>query len=347
MNALRYDDCGVSIDAGNELVSRIKQIAKDTHDSNVLGGLGGFGALYELPIGQYRNPVLVSASDGVGTKLKLAVQMGCFDGTGIDLVAMCVNDIVTCGAKPIYFLDYFATGALDVEQAERVITGIARGCTLAGCSLIGGETAEMPGMYTRSEYDLAGFSVGIAEKENLIAPTRVQVGDCLLGLGSSGPHANGFSLIRKILEISQADLAAPLADSGSSESLGDLLLTPTRIYVKPLLRLLTEVRVSAICHITGGGLIENPPRVLPHGTVAEICRSNWLLPPIFTWLQRHGNLDPMEMLRTFNCGIGMLIAVRAADLKRTIELLEEEGETVFPLGQVAASTGPPRVVILD
>ncbi len=358
---LRYRDSGVSIDAGNALTERIKAIAGRTHGAGVLGGVGGFGALYELPVARFAKPVLVSAADGVGTKLKLASLLGRDDTVGIDLVAMCVNDLIACGAEPLYFLDYFATGALDVARAEAVIGGIARGCALAGCALAGGETAEMPGMYAPGDYDLAGFAVGIADKERLLDPARVRVGDVILGLGASGPHANGFSLIRKIVDISGADLSRPLPGSGSDSdsdsgpdsgstataSLGEILLEPTRIYVKPLLRLLAEVEVSGIAHITGGGLLDNPPRVLPPGVVAEIHRANWPLPPVFRWLRDNGNLEAREMLRTFNCGIGMVVVLPARDSQRAVGILEQAGEIVFDLGRIALGEGPPKVAVLD
>ena len=341
--SLRYSDSGVSIDAGNQLAERIKRVAARTHGAGVLGGLGGFGALYELPLDRFRNPVLVSATDGVGTKLKLASMMARDDTVGIDLVAMCVNDIIACAAEPLYFLDYFATGELEVGRAETVINGIARGCVLAGCALSGGETAEMPGMYAPGEYDLAGFAVGVVDKDNLLDPARVKAGDMVLGLASSGPHANGFSLIRKVLEISGDDLSRPFAGT----TLGETLLEPTRIYVKPLLRLLASVEVAAIAHITGGGLLDNPPRVLPDGVVAEIHRSSWTMPAIFEWLRENGNIDEVEMLRTFNCGIGLLLVVAEQDSRQAVTILEEAGETVFPLGQIAADSGRPRVVVRD
>ncbi len=344
--ALRYSDSGVSIDAGNDLAARIAPIARRTHGAGVLGGLGGFGALYALPVERFRNPVLVSATDGVGTKLKLAAMMERHDTVGIDLVAMCVNDIIVYGAEPLYFLDYFATGALQVEHAETVIGGIARGCELAGCALSGGETAEMPGMYAPGDYDLAGFAVGAVERDNLLDSSRVKVGDVVLGLASSGPHANGFSLIRKILDLGGDDLSRPFADS----TLGETLLRPTRIYVKSLLRLLATVEVSAIAHITGGGLLENPPRVLPKGMVAEIHRSCWPVPEVFAWLQESGNIDAREMLRTFNCGIGMVVVVPEAQAGQATGILEEAGETVFSLGQIRPAADAhqlPRVVVLE
>ncbi len=343
---MKYRDSGVSIDAGNAFAKRIKPIAARTHGAHVLGGLGGFGALYELPIERYPKPVLVSATDGVGTKLKLAMRLARHDSIGIDLVAMCVNDIIVSGAEPLYFLDYFATSALNPARAEAVISGIARGCTLAGCALVGGETAEMPGMYAAGEYDLAGFAVGVVDKDKMLDSARVRAGDVILGVASSGAHSNGFSLIRKILERSGDDLLQPFADS----TLGETLLKPTRIYVKSLLRLLSEVQVSAIAHITGGGLLDNPPRVLPPGVVAEIHQSSWETPMIFNWLQEHGNLAEQEMLRTFNCGIGMVVVVGCADATRATTMLEGAGETVFEIGQIRAAANaaqPPQVVVLD
>lgn len=343
---MKYRDSGVSIDAGNAFAKRIKPIAERTHGAHVLGGLGGFGALYELPIERYPKPVLVSATDGVGTKLKLAMRLARHDSIGIDLVAMCVNDIIVSGAEPLYFLDYFATSALNPARAEAVISGIARGCTLAGCALVGGETAEMPGMYAAGEYDLAGFAVGVVDKDKMLDSARVRAGDVILGVASSGAHSNGFSLIRKILERSGDDLSQPFADS----TLGETLLKPTRIYVKSLLRLLSEVQVSAIAHITGGGLLDNPPRVLPPGVVAEIHKSSWETPMIFNWLQEHGNLAEQEMLRTFNCGIGMVVVVGCADATRATTMLEGAGETVFEIGQIRAAANaaqPPQVVVLD
>ena len=333
---LRYVDGGVDISAGDALVSKISRLAVGSRDDCVLGGVGGFAALYELPISRYKKPVLVSATDGVGTKLKLASALAKHDSVGVDLVAMCVNDIVVCGAKPLFFLDYFATGALDVGQAEAVIGGIARGCEVAGCALVGGESAEMPGMYSRGDYDLAGFAVGVADKDSLITPARVGVGDVVLGLASSGVHSNGFSLVRKIIARENADLAAHLGGDFGDASLGEILLTPTRIYVRALLRLFAEVSVSAVAHITGGGLPENPPRVLPPGVVAEIHRDRWTMPAIFDWLQRAGDVEDAEMLRTFNCGIGMVVVVREADTTRATEILRDAGETVFSLGEIRA-----------
>ncbi len=332
---LSYRQAGVDINAGNTLVERIKPLVKRTFRPGVLTGLGGFGALFELPVEKYRQPVLVSGTDGVGTKLKLAMMLERHDTIGIDLVAMCVNDIVVAGADPLFFLDYYATGKLSVDQATQVISGIAKGCELAGCALTGGETAEMPGMYQGEEYDLAGFAVGIVEKSAILQGDRVQPGDVLLGLASSGPHSNGYSLIRKVIEVSNADLSAEL----DGRPLGDALLAPTRIYVKPLLHLLQEVEVHALAHITGGGLTENLPRVLPRGTSAHIDTGSWPQPAVFRWLQEQGNIDPMEMLRTFNSGIGMVVCVPAGEADRAASLLEREGETVYRIGEIRQSDG--------
>ena len=329
--ALSYAQAGVDIDAGNTLVERIKPIVKNTFRPGVMAGLGGFGALFELPLDRYREPVLVSGTDGVGTKLKLAMQLQRHDTIGIDLVAMCVNDIVVAGAEPLFFLDYYATGKLDIDTATDVVRGIARGCELAGCALTGGETAEMPGMYSDGDYDLAGFSVGIVEKSRILQPDRVRVGDVLLGLASSGPHSNGYSLIRKVLEVSKA----PLDQQVDGVSLGDALLAPTRIYVKSLLALLAETEVHALAHITGGGLTENLPRVLPTNSCAQIDRSSWTLPATFEWLQRNGNITDTEMLRTFNCGIGMVVCVPAEGADQASTILEEAGETVYRIGEIA------------
>lgn len=335
---LSYAQAGVDIDAGNALVERIKPVVKRTFRPGVLAGLGGFGALFELPTGRYREPVLVSGTDGVGTKLKLAMQLGRHDSIGIDLVAMCVNDIVVAGAEPLFFLDYYATGHLDVDTASAVIGGIARGCEIAGCALTGGETAEMPGMYAGGDYDLAGFAVGIVEKSRILDPAAVQVGDVLLGLASSGPHSNGYSLVRKVLEVSGATLDRPLAGvTATDTTLGEALLAPTRIYVKPLLALLAEVEVHALAHITGGGLTENLPRVLPTRSCAIIERDAWQLPPLFGWLQQAGNISQAEMLRTFNCGIGMVVCVPADAAERATQLLQARGETVFRIGRIEAA----------
>jgi phosphoribosylformylglycinamidine cyclo-ligase len=337
---LDYRSAGVDIDAGEALVERIKPAVRRTHRPGVLGGLGGFGGLFELPLARFRHPVLVSGTDGVGTKLKLARMTGRHDGIGIDLVAMCVNDIVVIGAEPLFFLDYYATGRLDVDAATTIIEGIARGCEQAGCALIGGETAEMPGLYQKGDYDLAGFCVGIVEKERIIDGHNVRPGDHLLGLASSGPHSNGYSLIRKVLEISGQPLSTPFADT----TLGEILLRPTRIYVKPLLTLLEQVEVRAMAHITGGGLTENLPRVLPAGCLARIDPRSWPRPAIFDWLQKQGNIADAEMWRTFNCGIGIVICVAAEDTERALEQLRASGETAWPIGLVQATDGDPRVV---
>jgi phosphoribosylformylglycinamidine cyclo-ligase len=301
--------------------------------------LGGFGALFELPLDRYRQPILVSGTDGVGTKLKLALELNRHETIGIDLVAMCVNDVLVVGAEPLFFLDYYATGKLDVEVAATVIKGIADGCALAGAALVGGETAEMPGMYQSGDYDLAGFCVGVVEKSRLIDASKVQVGDSLIGLASSGPHSNGYSLIRKILAVSQTDLAQPCAGS----TLGDALLAPTRIYVKPILQLLAQLDVHAIAHITGGGLIENPPRVLPAHTKAVINTASWQRPAIFQWLQQQGGVADMEMWRTFNCGVGLIICVAAEQAEAALRLLREAGETAWRLGYIASHSGEPCV----
>lgn len=330
--SLSYRDAGVDIDAGNTLVERIKPIVKQTFRPGVLTGLGGFGALFELPLDRFKEPVLVSGTDGVGTKLKLALELERHDTIGIDLVAMCVNDIVVAGAEPLFFLDYYATGHLDIDVAADVIKGIAKGCELAGAALTGGETAEMPGMYDQGDYDLAGFSVGIAEKSRLIQPDRVEAGDVLIGLAASGPHSNGYSLIRKILQVSGADLSQPIGDT----TLGDALLKPTRIYVKSLLELMQKVEIHALAHITGGGLPENLPRVLPEGCKAVIDSDSWQLPEVFAWLQSQGGVANSELLRTFNCGVGMVVCVSQQDADLTIDTLNGLGETAWRLGQIEA-----------
>lgn len=327
---LSYKDAGVDIDAGNQLVERIKRVAKRTRRPEVMAGLGGFGALFELPKG-YSEPVLVSGTDGVGTKLKLAMDSQKHDTIGIDLVAMCVNDLIVGGAEPLFFLDYYATGKLSVDIAAQVVEGIGKGCELSGCSLVGGETAEMPGMYDGEEYDLAGFCVGIVEKSKILDGSKVSAGDKLLALASSGPHSNGYSLIRKIIEISQADLHQSIGD----KPLIDALMEPTRIYVKPLLELFKQVDVHALAHITGGGLTENIPRVLPDHCKAVIDCARWELPPVFAWLQAQGNVLPQEMMRTFNCGIGMVVCVKAEDEARAVECLKALGEQVFSMGEIA------------
>ncbi len=330
---LSYKDAGVDINAGNALVDKIQGLSKKTRRPEVLGGLGGFGALCELPKG-YNEPVLVSGTDGVGTKLRLAMQLQQHSTIGIDLVAMCVNDLVVAGAEPLFFLDYYATGKLNVEIARDVIAGIAEGCSQAGCALVGGETAEMPGMYQGEDYDLAGFCVGVVEKSNIIDGSRVSAGDSLIGLASTGPHSNGFSLIRKVIGVSHADLSMDV----NGISLSDALLAPTRIYVKSILALLKSVDVKALSHITGGGLIENIPRVLPQGSQANIDLTTWQQPAIFDWLQAEGNIENTEMLRTFNCGVGMVICVAASDADQAIQLLNREGETAWQIGDITEQT---------
>jgi len=339
--SLTYRDAGVDIDAGNELVNRIKDTAARTRRPEVLGGLGGFGAMVAIPEG-YKEPVLVSGTDGVGTKLRLAMQLNRHDSIGIDLVAMCVNDLVVGGAEPLFFLDYYATGKLDVDVAAQVVAGIGEGCQQAGCALVGGETAEMPGMYEGEDYDLAGFCVGVAERSQIIDGSRVQAGDALLALGSSGPHSNGYSLIRKILEVSGADLNQPLGDT----SLADALMAPTRIYVRNLLALIRQLDVRALAHITGGGLPENIPRVLPQGTVAAIDTASWELPPVFRWLQQAGGVASEEMYRTFNCGIGMIVCVPADQKQAALDSLRQMGESVWEVGVIEAAdnAGAPAQV---
>ncbi len=343
--SLSYRDAGVDIDAGDALVERIKPLAAATARPGVLTGLGGFGALFELPWDRYRQPVLVSGTDGVGTKLRLAIDLGRHDGVGIDLVAMCANDILVAGAEPLFFLDYYASGRLDLEVATSVIAGIAEGCKRAGCALTGGETAEMPGMYAPGDYDLAGFCVGIAERDALITPDRVRPGDALIALASSGPHSNGYSLIRKVLEVSGADLAQPL--DGTGPSLGDLLMAPTRIYVKPVLALMAGTQIHGMAHITGGGLVENLPRVLPKGVKAVVDLGSWRRPAVFDWLQAQGGIAEAEMLRTFNCGIGLVLCLAPGDAQGACAALCAAGERAWVLGQIAAdergAEAPPRV----
>jgi phosphoribosylformylglycinamidine cyclo-ligase len=341
--SLSYRDAGVDIDAGNELVKRIGPVVKKTFRPGVLTGLGGFGGLFELPVDRFREPVLVSGTDGVGTKLKVAMMMNRHDTIGIDLVAMCVNDIIVAGAEPLFFLDYFATGKLNIEAATDIIGGIAEGCLQAGAALIGGETAEMPGMYEGDDYDLAGFAVGIAEKSRLLSPGMVRPGDALLGLASSGPHSNGYSLVRRILEVSNADLAMDL----DGRPLGEALLAPTRIYVKSLLELMQQVEVHGLAHITGGGLPENLPRVLPIDVDAILDLDSWEYPAVFRWLQEQGNVEESEMLRTFNCGIGMVVCVSGDDADRATTILEAAGETVYRIGRIDSAEGEPLVRYAD
>ncbi len=337
--SLSYKDAGVDIDAGNRLVDRIKPLVKSTAREGVVGGLGGFGALFELPLERYQQPILVSGADGVGTKLKLALEMGKHDTIGIDLVAMCVNDIVVTGAEPLFFLDYYATGRLDVEVASEVVKGIAEGCRQAGAALTGGETAEMPGIYRDGDYDLAGFCVGVVEKARIIDATRVRPGDVLIGLASSGPHSNGYSLIRRILEHAGADLSESMGET----TLGEALLAPTRIYVRSLLALHEKLDIHALAHITGGGLPENIPRALPEKTKAVVDLESWQRPEVFRWLQQKGNIQEREMLRTFNCGLGMVVCMAADDADSAIALLHEQGELAWRLGEIQATDGAPRV----
>lgn len=335
-NGLTYADAGVDIDAGNSLVERIKPAAKRTARPGVMSGLGGFGALFDLKAAGFVDPVLVAATDGVGTKLRIAIDTGHVDTIGIDLVAMCVNDLVCQGAEPLFFLDYFATGKLELDQATRIINGIAAGCEASGCALIGGETAEMPGMYHKGDFDLAGFAVGAMER-GADLPRDVVAGDVLLGLASDGVHSNGYSLVRRIVELSGlgwAD-AAPFADG----SLGEVLLTPTRLYVQPALAAVRAGGVHALAHITGGGLTENLPRVLPDDLGADIDLGSWSLPPVFAWLVQTGGMAQAELLKTFNAGIGMVLVVDAARAEALAALLSEAGETVHRIGTVTEAAG--------
>ncbi|SEK35215.1 phosphoribosylformylglycinamidine cyclo-ligase [Roseovarius nanhaiticus] len=331
-----YADAGVDIDAGNALVERIKPAAKRTARPGVMSGLGGFGALFDLKAAGYHDPVLVAATDGVGTKLRIAIDTGNMDGVGIDLVAMCVNDLVCQGAEPLFFLDYFATGKLETEKAARIIEGIAEGCALSGTALIGGETAEMPGMYPAGDFDLAGFAVGAMERGTAL-PEGVSEGDILLGLASNGVHSNGYSLVRKLVEMSGLgwDAECPWCEG----TLGAALLTPTRLYVKPALAAIRAGGVHALAHITGGGLTENLPRVLPEDLGADIDLGAWDLPGVFGWLRETGSMDEAELLKTFNCGIGMIVAVNAGQADSLAALLAEQGETVHRIGQVTKGAG--------
>lgn len=338
---LSYKDAGVDIDAGNALVDNIKNVVKQTRRPEVMGGLGGFGALCAIP-GKYREPILVSGTDGVGTKLRLAMDLKRHNTIGIDLVAMCVNDLIVQGAEPLFFLDYYATGKLDVATATQVVTGIAEGCKQSGCALVGGETAEMPGMYHGEDYDVAGFCVGVVEKSDIIDGSKVSEGDVLIALASSGPHSNGYSLVRKILDVSKTDA---LTTSLAGKSLADHLLEPTRIYVKSILGLIEEIDVHAIAHITGGGFWENIPRVLPEGTQAIIDEKSWQWPEVFNWLQQAGNVERYEMYRTFNCGVGMVIALSADNAQKAIDYLNQQGEKAWIIGKIAKSNTHERVVI--
>ncbi|WP_372597170.1 phosphoribosylformylglycinamidine cyclo-ligase [Amphritea sp.] len=339
---ISYKDAGVDIDAGNALVDRIKGVAKRTARPEVMGGLGGFGALCEIPEG-YKKPVLVSGTDGVGTKLRLAMDLNKHDTIGIDLVAMCVNDLIVAGAEPLFFLDYYATGKLNIDIAADVVTGIGAGCELAGAALVGGETAEMPGMYEGEDYDLAGFCVGVVEKDEIIDGSKVSVGDKLIALPSSGPHSNGYSLIRKIIEVREADLSGTV----DGKPLTEALLEPTRIYVKPVLELIKNSQVNALSHITGGGLLENIPRVLPQSAKAVIDINSWKMPEVFRWIQTLGNVDSREMYRTLNCGIGMVIVVPANTADAALDILKGAGEAPFIVGEIAAAAeGEEQVELL-
>lgn len=332
---LTYKDAGVDIDAGEELVERIKAPVKRTTRPECIGGLGGFGALTRIPKG-YTEPVLVSGTDGVGTKLRLAIDLERHNTVGQDLVAMCVNDLIVQGAEPLFFLDYYATGKLNVDVATSVVTGIAKGCEMAGCALVGGETAEMPGMYETGDYDLAGFSVGVVEASKIIDGSKVKTGDAIVALGSSGPHSNGYSLIRHILKVAGVKPNEDKLPSG--KTVADAVMEPTRIYVKPLLELLKQVDVHAMAHITGGGFWENIPRVLPENAVASIDANTWQWPEIFTFLKEKGNVDTYEMYRTFNCGVGMFVVVDAADADKTIEVLKAQGENAWLAGKIEPKT---------
>ena len=340
--SISYKDAGVDIDAGNALVQAIKPIAKATARPEVNASLGGFGALFELPINKYKNPILVSGTDGVGTKLRLAIDSGKHDQVGIDLVAMCVNDLIVQGAEPLFFLDYYATGKLDIAVATDVVKGIGEGCIQSGCALIGGETAEMPGMYPKGDYDLAGFCVGIVEKADLIDGTKVKTGDVMLGLSGTGPHSNGYSLIRKIIEVSNADLQQDI----DGQPLIDALMAPTRIYVKSVLQLMKSVEIHAISHITGGGLLENLPRVMPKNTMAKIDTNSWKRPAVFDWIQENGNVEYEEMHRTLNCGIGLVIVVDKSNQQAAIDILTTCGETVSVIGEIEhSSQSEPSVTL--
>ncbi len=344
MKVNAYQSAGVNIDAGNELVERIKPAAKSTSRTGVMGGLGGFGALFDVKAAGYRDPVLVSATDGVGTKIKIAIDTGLHDQVGIDLVAMCVNDLIVQGAEPLFFLDYFASGKLDVETASRVIAGIAEGCRQANCALIGGETAEMPGMYHGGDYDLAGFSVGAVERDKILTGATIRAGDAVYALPSSGVHSNGFSLVRKIVEDTKAKYEDP-CPYANNQTLGEALLTPTKIYVKALMNILKETTlIKGLAHITGGGLLENIPRVLPQGLGVRLDAAAWPLQPVFKWLKRGMEISNHDLARTLNCGIGMVVICGAADAGELEKRLKQNGETFFRIGEIIPAEGE-RVVI--
>lgn len=341
---LTYHDAGVDIDAGNKLVDLIKKIVPRTHREGVLGGIGGFGGCFELPLNRYRRPVLVSSTDGVGTKLRVAIDLDRHETIGIDLVAMCVNDLVVMGAEPLFFLDYFATGKLEVSVAEKVIAGIATGCVSANVALIGGETAEMPGMYARDDYDVAGFTVGIVEKDRIIDGKNIQPGDDLIALASSGPHSNGYSLIRHIIQTNKVSLECPF----EGKTLGEILITPTRIYVKSMLALANAGILKGAAHITGGGFIDNIPRALPSNCAAFLDMSSWSLPPIFAWLQEQGQLSKKELRRTLNCGVGMILCVSPEHRAQALDLLQTHGETAWHVGHIQSRhDNTPEVIFSD
>ncbi|MDG1733925.1 MAG: phosphoribosylformylglycinamidine cyclo-ligase [Thalassotalea sp.] len=340
--SLSYKDAGVDIDAGNALVEKIKTAVKKTTRPEVMGGIGGFGAICQIPTG-YKEPVLISGTDGVGTKLRLAIDLKKHDTVGIDLVAMCVNDLLVLGAEPLYFLDYYATAKLDIDVAADVVAGIAEGCIQSGCALVGGETAEMPGMYHEGDYDIAGFCTGVAEKANLITGDDVAAGDQLIALASSGPHSNGFSLIRKVLEVNNTDTSEMLGE----RSIAEHLLEPTKIYVKSTLAMLKEVKANALSHITGGGFWENIPRVLPANTKAVVDGNSWQWPEIFNWLQEKGNITTHEMYRTFNCGVGMIIVVPADKVAQSLEILTAHGENAWHIGEIQAATDEEEQVVIN
>ena len=340
--SLSYKDAGVDINAGNELVERIKPHVKRTTRPEVIGGLGGFGALCAIP-GKYKEPILVSGTDGVGTKLRLAIDLKKHNTIGIDLVAMCVNDLVVQGAEPLFFLDYYATGKLNVDVASDVVKGIAEGCVQSGCALVGGETAEMPGMYHASDYDLAGFCVGVVEKSEIIDGSQVKVGDALIALGSSGPHSNGYSLIRKVIDVAGVN---PSTEQLDGHSLSEQVLAPTKIYVKSVLALIKQTEVHAIAHLTGGGFWENIPRVLPKKTKAVIDESSWEWQPVFKWVQEKGNIETYEMYRTFNCGVGMVIALPQSQVETALAILKQSGENAWLIGHIESATdNEPQVII--
>ncbi|MFP3014472.1 MAG: phosphoribosylformylglycinamidine cyclo-ligase [Arsenophonus sp.] len=340
--SISYKDAGVNIDIGNNLVKRIKDICKETNRLEVIGELGGFGALCTLPK-KYREPILILGTDGVGTKLRLAIDLKRYDTIGIDLVAMCVNDIVVQGGEPLFFLDYFATGKIEIDTASKIIKSIAAGCKQSGCALVGGETAEMPGMYNNGDYDIAGFCIGVVEKRKIIYDMKVKAGDAMIALGSSGPHSNGYSLIRKILQISKIN---PDSIKIENKSLTDHLLAPTRIYVKNILTLIEKHDIHAIAHITGGGLLENVTRILPENTQAQIDSSSWKWPGIFKWLQKTGNITTYEMYRTFNCGVGMLIVLPIHEIHNALKLLNQLGEKSWKIGKIIViRNSEPKVKI--